>query len=116
MSFIPPNMEKVFYHDIEPGLAKHFVQQAKPMSFRAQCSIVTFAAYEHFPCWYILPLKDTGFAVKSIRFGAAERVKEIFKINTAHSCNVNAPDVVARIIRKVAGEDIELGDLMTTHV
>lgn len=109
----PPEMEKVFYPDVEPELAKWHVARAKPHSFRAMQSRVTYAAYEHFPSWYIWPQRDKGFAVKTLQYGAAEHMKEILEIDTAHSPFVNAPDVVARIIRKVAGEDIDLGDLTT---
>ncbi|KAF2095558.1 alpha/beta-hydrolase [Rhizodiscina lignyota] len=112
LSWIVPNMEKVFYPDIDPEIARSFVERARPHSFRAMQSKVTYAAYEDYPTWYIWPVKDQGFAVKTLQQTASHHEK-IYKVDAAHSPFVNHPDVVAKIVRGIAGEDLDLSDLET---
>ncbi|KAF2103363.1 alpha/beta-hydrolase [Rhizodiscina lignyota] len=107
-SFLLPDVAGKFYFDCDPEVARTFAAACKPFSFAASTSPISYAAWQDIPSWYIYPVLDKGLSTKAVEEDIGKYMKEIFKINAAHSPFASAPDAVVSIIRKVAGETIDL--------
>lgn len=76
---------------------------------RALNSQLTFPAYKHFPCAYLLTTKDMALPLKvQERIVAAAGITETARVEAGHSPQISQPTLVERFIRKCAGEEISL--------
>jgi pimeloyl-ACP methyl ester carboxylesterase len=68
-------------------------------------SPLTYQAWNHIPSAYILGLKDKSVPLKQVReIVKRANIEMVLEVDSGHCPYLSQPEVVAKFIRKAAGE------------
>lgn len=97
-----------FYNDIAPGRAEELAKGLKPHSRAAFNGLIEYAAYKDVPSAYLVTTLDRAVGWKTQEIGARDAGCDLIeRVDAGHSPFLSRPDVVARFIRRAAGELVE---------
>jgi pimeloyl-ACP methyl ester carboxylesterase len=95
-----------FYNDLPVDQQKHWVAELVPSPISVADSLVTYAAYQHYPVTYMyceadqtLPLKLQQMMVKT-----ADIDLTIETCTAGHSPFLSQPESVLKVVQKITGK------------
>jgi pimeloyl-ACP methyl ester carboxylesterase len=101
---------EALYHDVPQELAEKLAADLRPQSVPVMSSPCQYTAWKHIPTTYLLGEND-----KMISY---ERQKQLiedagvpiatYTCDAGHSPFVSQPEFVAKVIRRAAGEDVQV--------
>ncbi|KZT60265.1 alpha/beta-hydrolase [Calocera cornea HHB12733] len=101
------NAQELWYHELSRSDAAKWASQLRP-----QCSItfldpVQHAGWKHIPSTYLITELDRAVPVV-VQEGMVARAKgvKVERCRAGHAVMLSHPEVVARLVRRVAGEDL----------
>lgn len=108
----PATPMDTFYNDLAPEMARHLTDTyVKPHSFKTFLTKPKYAAWQaepDLPCTYLFAEKDlcVPYAVQKIMVERSGREFKTETFDTGHSPFIHSPQLIANVIRKVAGETV----------
>lgn len=108
----PASPIEIFYNDLSPEIAQDLAATCvKTHSYKTFLTKPEYAAWQdeaNLPCTYIFTEKDQciPYPVQKIMVENSGREFNTETLDMAHSPFVRAPELVATIVRKAAGEEI----------
>ncbi|SLM41220.1 Alpha/Beta hydrolase fold [Lasallia pustulata] len=98
-----------FYNDLPPHSAAYWTSKMRAQSRLAYSSQLTYAAYRHIPCSYLICTRDQALPLKvQERMVAMAGIKETERVEAGHLPHISQPGFVERFIRKSAGEFLSM--------
>jgi pimeloyl-ACP methyl ester carboxylesterase len=99
-----------FYHDCTEDVQTQAVTQLRHHSRATIFAPLTYAAYQHIPSTYLLCTNDEMMALeKQQELIKNSGVKfQTFECSASHSPFLSQPELTARVIRRAAGETIDI--------
>ncbi len=100
-----------FYNDLPPSEQAHWLSQLRPHCASAQLTPLTRAAYRYIPTWYLLCENDQALPLEVQKMMIQETGVDIKteSCSAGHSPYLSQPEVVVRLLKKVAGGEATKG-------
>ena len=98
------------YHDCAEDVQRKAVKQLKHHSVATFDSRLTYAAYQHIPSTYLFCTNDQTIPIELQRklIDQSGANFQTFECDAGHSPFLSQPELTARVIRRAAGESIEV--------
>ncbi|KAK2782552.1 hypothetical protein FQN53_009685 [Emmonsiellopsis sp. PD_33] len=99
--------QKRFYNDIPTAAQDHWEHKLKTQPRPPLCSKLSYPAYRHYPCSYLLCSLDSAVS-PTVQWLTARSAgipeDRIASVDAGHNPMISQPGAVVRFIRKAAGE------------
>jgi hypothetical protein len=126
---IVPDSRPIFYNEVEPAeLAEEAVKHVVPHSYAAFNDLTVSRGWMLFPITYIYCAKDLAVPNDRVRKNVNALIQkydmdsrwEFWTMDSDHSPFLSMPGELARVLRKIAGEDVYVSkpfkDILTLNV